>query len=664
MNDPRIRKRTSFRQALSSLAERPALAVALIMVIGLLAYSNTLHVPFQWDGKEFVGDNPIVKDLTYFLEPSRAKGIEYYGALKGRYVGYLTFAVNYRLHGTDVTGYHLVNIAVHLLNALLVYLLVLLTFRTPYLAGSEFRRHSGYVALFSGLLFVSHPLQTEAVTYIFQRLASLVAFFYLLSLVLYVKYRNGGKSLTRRSAATLYLVSLVSAILAMKTKENAFTLPVVIALYELFFYRGHLKARAASLVPFFLTMAIIPLSILDVGSRPSGMLRQIGDIGYAGLSRTEYLLTQFRVIVTYIRLLFLPVGQNIDYDYPVYGSLWNSQVALSLLLILGLLCLAAYLFHLSRRGSAALRLISFGILWFFVTLSVESTIIPIPMLIDEYRLYLPSVGAVLAVTAAFFLMAERLGKKHSMNAAVGTLVSASLVFCFATFERNSLWKSEIALWADTARKSPNKSRVYNNLGNAYDSGGFGDRAIEIYFKALRVDPRNAKAYYNLGIAYKEKGRLDDAIEQFRKAVEIKHDYGDAHNNLGIAYAAKGVMEEAIGHFRAAIESNPYKAVYYKNLGAAYADMGRLDGAIEAYQSGLRLEPDNADIHNNLGVAYARRGELDEAVRHMEASVGLNPEDPEARYNLANAYRLKGWNDKARQQMQKAQALRGQRAGGR
>ncbi|MBI4824045.1 MAG: hypothetical protein HY805_07445 [Nitrospirae bacterium] len=119
---------------ISVLVSKPIIHLCLIALIGILSYSNTFNSPFQWDEKSFIAKNPIVKDLSYFLEPSKAKGFEYYGAFKGRFIGYLTFALNYKLHGLDVTGYHVFNISIHILNAMLVYFLVALTFRTPYLS--------------------------------------------------------------------------------------------------------------------------------------------------------------------------------------------------------------------------------------------------------------------------------------------------------------------------------------------------------------------------------------------------------------------------------------------------------------------------------------------------------------------------------------------------
>jgi hypothetical protein len=302
---------------IKSFLGKPVLHVFLIILLGVLVYSNTFTVPFQWDENVFLRDNPIVKDLNYFLEPSEAEGFNYYDELRTRYVGYLTFALNYSLKRFEVVGYHMFNNLIHILNALLVYWLVVLIFKAPVFENSSLRIHSGAAALFTALLFVSHPVQTEAVTYIYQRFASLVAFFYLLSLASYVRSRfsQGG-----REKVLFYALSLASAVLAMKTKENAFTLPLVIVLFEFLFLEGSAKKRARYLLPVIVTLLIIPLSVIDF-EKPFGEALDEATKTQDKITRYEYFVTQPRVIVTYLRLLVFPFNQNLDYDYPVYNSI-------------------------------------------------------------------------------------------------------------------------------------------------------------------------------------------------------------------------------------------------------------------------------------------------------------------------------------------------------
>jgi hypothetical protein len=286
--------------------------IVLILICILFAYSSTYDVPFILDDVRNIVKNPKIRDLSYFFEIDALR--------PSRYLGFLTFALNFHVHGLDVVGYHAVNLTIHIINALLVYALVLLTLKTPWLRDRFGTNHLiPYLPLGAGLLFAVHPLQTQAVTYIVQRFASLATLFYLGSLVLYSRARLAQ---TKGPSIAWYVGSVLCAVCAMKTKEIAFTLPVMIVLYELFFFRGKLVKRFMVLVPLLLTMLIIPLSILGV-DRPLGEI--IGDIGDATqaqstLSRWEYLATQGRVIMTYLRLVVLPVNQNLDYDYPVSRS--------------------------------------------------------------------------------------------------------------------------------------------------------------------------------------------------------------------------------------------------------------------------------------------------------------------------------------------------------
>ncbi|MBI4823370.1 MAG: hypothetical protein HY805_03955 [Nitrospirae bacterium] len=417
--------------------------VILISVLGLLVYSNTFHAPFQWDEHTFIVDNPLIQDISYFLEPSKAEGFEYYSAFKSRYIGYLTFALNYRFHGTDVRGYHVFNITIHILNAMLVYFLVVLTFRTQFLSLRGTESRSNLIALFSALLFVSHPIQTEAVTYIFQRFVPLSAFFCLLSMVFYIKWRlspspnplpRGEGARGRVLPLLLYLTSLLSAVLAMKTKENAFTLPIVITLYEFLFFKGSLGKKILYLIPLLLTMLIIPLTLVGIDKPVGEIIEAVDSVAGIRAENWVYLYTEFRVIVTYIRLLFFPVNQNIYYDYPIYHSFLNLEVVLSFVFLLFIFAFAVYLIASSRRSDK--RLIGFGILWFFIALSVESSIISLPMVINEYRLYLPSVGVLIAIASAASLLVERLRHKKIRVPVFSFFGLIVLVLSLAGYARN------------------------------------------------------------------------------------------------------------------------------------------------------------------------------------------------------------------------------------
>lgn len=635
----------------------------LIAAVCLVAYSNTFRVPFQFDDKYQIAAKPFVRDVRAFIDPSKAKLYGTDHAFRVRTVGYLTFALNYRLHGEDVTGYHVVNLAVHLLNALLVYWLVVLTFRTPGLKGSPLVEYSGRVALFSALLFAGHPLQTEAVTYIVQRIASLATLFCLLGVTLYSRCRIASMENSAISRSLpWYLLSLLSAVLAMRTKEIAFTLPVTIALYEVLFFKGSTGKRALILLPFIFTMMIIPLRILGAGGTAG---EWIGDVSQAtrvgtALSRPEYLFTQSRVVVTYLRLLCFPVGQNLDYDYPVFASFGNPEVFLSFLFLVSLFAFAVYLLYRERGKPSAVRLVSFGVFWFFITLSVESSVIPISDVIFEHRVYLPSAGFFVAVATLAFMGVQGLKRRRRAydTAAVAALTAAIIVLTGASYARNDIWRSESSLWEDVMKKSPRKARAYRQFGSMYWESGQYDRSIAYFSKAIALSPLYTAAYNGLGVVYGRLGRLDKAAETLETAIRLDPRFPEAEVNLGIVYSMANRIDEAILHFRRALWIDPRMVEARVDLAIVYNRKGLLDLAAEEYRTALELQPGNADVRNNLGIVYGRKGEIDKAIGEFQAALRLKPDDPDVHENLARAYEMKRLPDRAEEHRRTAQRLRG------
>jgi protein O-mannosyl-transferase len=547
---------------------KPAVHILLIILCGVAVYSNTFHVPFHFDDQPNISDNPLIQDANLLFYPSQYCSQVVPGSVryipcyvfKNRYLGYISFALNYQINGLDVVGYHLVNILIHILNGILVYALVLMTFKVcqPGSLPEEDRKSGRLVGLFSALLFIVHPIQTQAVTYIVQRFASLATLFYLLTIVSYIKWKmfyqelqtitegQGTQKIPHLVAPFYYFIALVSAVCAMKTKEIAFTLPVVLVLYELFMFRGKLKNRILYLVPFLLTLFIIPLSLLGI-DRPIGSL--IGEIGDATrvqttLSRLDYLFTEFRVIVTYIRLLFFPINQNLDYDYPIYHSLFKSEVLLSVFLIGSILALGIYFIRQCGKSSLPVRLISFGIFWFFITLAVESSVIPIIDVIFEHRLYLPSAGASIALTTLVFFIADRVRQQlpYMKKVVIGMLVVITVVLSGVSYARNSIWKDDVTLWSDIVRLSPNKSRPYNNLGVAFNHNGQYNRAARYFYKAIQLNPNNAEAYNNLGNTFYKMGFLDASIRQYQAALFLDPYNEDAQYNLSVVMNIKGALQ--------------------------------------------------------------------------------------------------------------------------
>jgi tetratricopeptide (TPR) repeat protein len=566
---------------LTKLARNPLVHLSLIALAACLAYANSFSVPFVFDDDTHIKYNLLIQDVRFLADPSLAKGIglNHYYFLRLRYVSLLSFALDYRLHGLNPSGYHLTNLIIHLINASLVYGLIKISFTTPLLSQSVLQRYGSLIAFFTALLFAVHPIQTQAVTYIAQRQMSLATLFYLLSLYLYVKWRlaslagaQAGARDLKSLLVGLYVLSLGVAVLGMKTKEICVTLPVAIGLYEFLFFQGKVLKRMMFIIPYLVTTFIIPLSLMTLVDlrQPLGeILTSVSHKSFifTPVSSGDYLLTQFTVLVTYLRLLVLPINQNLDYDYPIYHSFLAPTVFLSFALLAAILALAVYLLYAYREREPGVRLVAFGIFFFFLALAVESSIMPMIDVINEHRLYLAAAGFFAALTTGIFLGVSRWEGRWPALPGLAILLLLVLAggYGVATHRRNQVWQSELHLWEDVVKKSPGKARAYIQLGYAYAHQGQYNRAIPFYQQAIALNPGFAPYYSDLSIAYLNVGDTEKAMQMAQKALQVNPKSAYAYNNLGVLYLRQGEMERAAAMFNFALRINPGDANAHANL---------------------------------------------------------------------------------------------------
>ncbi len=590
----------------------------LIALATALVYSNALRGSFHFDDLTNIVHADPVRDLGRLWPPSGR-----------RWVGVLTFALNYRMGGLDPSGYHLVNVAIHAANALLVAWLAALTLRTPALrdarAGTLVRR---FLPLAAGLLFAVHPLATQAVTYVVQRFTSLATLFFVLSVALYARARVelDEKCPSRFRAGSAYALSILSAAAAMKTKEIAFTLPAVAAAWDLFLFRP--GRRLLLLIPLAVTALLVPLGVAGDGGTLSGVLDDMGRLAAEtpNIPRSVYALTQTRVVATYLRMLVLPLGQNVDHDVRLSTSLADPAVLGATAVLVFLVAGAVVLLVRARRTHRAEGvLVAIGVAWFFITLSVESSIIPIRDVMAEHRTYLPLAGVALALATALLTAAERIPAPVTqvLRLTLALLVTTGPL-AVATYARNRVWDDDVSLWRDAVDKSPVKARPRVNLGAAHGNRGELDAAAREYEQAVRIAPDLAEARRNLGGTYFKLGRIDEAIREYHEVVSLKPGWAEAHSSLGAAYEAKGQRDDAIREYRDAIRLDPALVDAHANLGAASIANGRLDDAAAAYREAIRLAPDRADAHFGLGFILAQRGRPADAIVPYARAAELRP----------------------------------------
>ncbi len=376
------------------------IAFGVIAVMILIVYSNTFTASFHFDDNPAIVENATIKRVTMDNIIDILKG--------NRPVVYLSLMLNYQLGGMNVVGYHIFNIAVHVGNSFLIYLLIMKTLSLPIFT-VKYQEKARRIALFTALLFAVHPIQTEAVTYIISRTELLATFFYLAAVLLFIAAIQRQKAIHR---AVYYVGVFLSSLLAMASKEWAVTLPAIIMLYDYLFLSdrkaidvlSHWKAFVLAALPWgFVASKLNLMSDQSVGFH---MASSSG--GVPPPNAWTYLLTSFNVIWTYFRLLFLPINQNLDYEYPRAMTLFEFPTLLS---FVGHLVVIGMAFWLYRKKGWLL--IPFGIAWFYITLSPTQSFVPVLDIIFEHRIYMPSIGVFFVFVVAYDLLFEWIEKRRA-----------------------------------------------------------------------------------------------------------------------------------------------------------------------------------------------------------------------------------------------------------
>lgn len=525
-----------------------------------LCYGNILAAPFVFDDTGIVGEVGVVPTFSTIFS-----AWHYFPA---RFIPYSTFLLNYWIGDTNPVGYHLINVLLHVGTTLTVYWFVSLIGKSP-----GVRQHgwipNRWFAVAIAAIYAVHPLQTQAVTYVYQRSAVLAALFFLLSLCF----------LLRR----LWWWSLLCAGLAMLSKENAFVLLPVALLTQILFDPLTLRKKQTAWYLFALALITVGLALVignhSYQNRPARTLVALvtdntrKNPQYA----LQYVLTQIPVAATYLRLLFFPLGQNIDYDYPLVGSLAQFPYL-------------PFLLHGSIIATAAIlvrknRLILYGVLFFYMTIAPESSIIAMDDLIFEHRLYLPSVGIFLAAIAGVTSISISIPAKRRRGIGLfGIFLTIVVILIILTIRRNTLWRDPAALWRDTVSKSPGKARAHYNLAVLYDRNNQLPQALSEYKAGLQIRPLHAESLINMGLVLERMGKFEEAEKSYvlAHAADPKSDALPLLN-LGTLYMKQNKMDLALLTFEELVKLQPKHPFAIYNLGLIYETLNQKDKAAEMYK---------------------------------------------------------------------------------
>jgi protein O-mannosyl-transferase len=549
--------------------------ISIVAVI-VLAYANSLKVPFLLDDGATIEGNESIRSLAEIgkvLSPPVATTVE------GRPVANLSLAINYAISGISVWSYHVVNVLIHVGATLLLFGV----FRRTLAKDSRFSASAELVAWVAAALWALHPLQTESVTYVVQRVESLMGFFYLLTFYAFIRSAEQGARV-----AGWRVLAIAACWLGMGTKEVMVSAPLVVLLYDRTFiansFGDALRRRwrfYAALFASWLLLAWLLSSSIDRNNTT----------GFgAGVSWWHYLLTQCRAIVIYLRLSVWPDNLVFDYGRLLVKDPWT--VFPQALFLISLALLTVWL---------VIRRSALGVVgaWFFATLAPSSSIVPVvTQTMTEHRMYLALAAVMVLLVAA----AHRLA---GVKAVIGLGVCVP-VLGWATYQRNELYQDPIKLWEDTVRKVPGSTRARNNLGSQLNHQGKLSEAL-VHFEAAMDsgDYVDAHVCTNYAFVLYGLGRLDDAEAQLKRALVFTPTYHKALALLGTVEMKRGRIPAAVPFLEEALRRNAKDVASWVNLGRSYVHLGHPEKGRLAYREAVAIDSSNSHAWTGLGdIAYA------------------------------------------------------------
>lgn len=589
------------------------LLIIVLVVAGSFVYAFNLNNQLFWDDDDWIINNTFVQSINwdnikFWFTNNTLAGV---GLTSNYYRPFLffTFALNYVLSGIEPLTYHLFSNAIHIFNGILVFWLIRLAFRRNLLA------------FLVALLFLIHPLQTEAVTYISGRGDVLAAMFMLLTLLLWIinlTYQSADNRHVR--STTLWLLSLVTLVFALLSRETAIIFPVLALVYYVSIFSHSTDSRQANdkfvksvktgliktwpYVAVVVIYGILRLTVLNF----QNTLNFYTEPNIYSENLHIRILTFLPILWGYFKLLIVPIGLHMERSAVVYTSLFQWPVWPVAVTIVTLLYYLVVMYKKGRFNNVTVQSFNnsqfqiwlFGTLWFFIALAPVSGITPINALVYEHWLYLPMVGFWLIISfylvKLFDYLSRSLASGERSKASVTGLWLWSLVagliiyFSFLSYQsiqRNILWGKHIEFYKDILKYQPNSLKINNNLGNLYLSQGDTDKAEIYYRKAIDTGDVFGQPYYNLGRILQTRGDLSGAIQLYQKAIEIDPGFHYAYQNLAVIYAQQGNLTKAAENIEKLKKLLPQNPRVYYNSALVYLALKNKSQALDDLKTGLK-----------------------------------------------------------------------------
>lgn len=596
--------------------KRRGLIVSVLVIIAAtwFAYHDTLDHSFHFDDTHAIVNNEGITHFDTFHD------LPYWLNLNNRPLSYYTFALNYGQGELDPTPYHITNILIHILSSLLLFFVVLKLFQTARMQKSRISQYALLTALFTALIFSLHPVQTQSVTYIVQRMTAMSGMFSLAALLFYLTGRIAHLHQKKRVRfLTWYFLSFLAWIGGLLCKQEAAALPLILLAVEYIF----ITRKNGKPYTTYLLSALVLVAAVAVTAILTGMVTP--EKGSAPVSL--YLATQMEVILKYIQLAILPLDLTLDYAFPLAHSAYDPLVLVSAAIHLLIIVMA---FLLRKRSP----LVSFGIFLFYLALAVTSSVLPIRDVIFEHRLYLSMGGFALILSSLFFSVYAARPRKWLLAIPVLYLV----LMGSAAFNRNKDWQDTCTLWEDALQKSPANTRAWLAVGDCLKQRGDLANALDHYNESIRLDSLNPTALNNRGNLKLTMDDFKGSISDYTTIINTTPEYRNlALLNRGIAYMRIGDHIRAVGDFTRAIQSGEAETNVYFHRGLSYVYLGDYPSALEDLKLVVEREPSNKDALFNLASALMNTDKFAEAINYYTQLLTYHPTHLNALHYRGVAY---------------------------
>ena len=608
------------------------LPLLVLAVVGALIYANSISGPFFFDDHVSISENSHIRQLW---PPLWLTAASTNSPLQGRPLVSFSLALNHAIGRLDVRGYHLFNIAIHILCTWTLFGIVHRTLLGPKLR-DRFENTATRLAFTCALLWMLHPLLTECVNYVTQRTESMMSLFYLLTLYCAIG------ALESAHRFRWYAAAVLACCCGMASKEVMVTAPLMVVVYDLIFSADSFNLTLRRRWPLYLGLAaswaVLATMMLAFPLGNVGLGIRVGPWDYAK--------NQCLILVHYFRLVFWPHPLAIDYGFAHPRPFIEAAPYAALLLVLLVLTIRA----LIRRP-----MIGFLAAWSFIILGPTSSFAPMTTEVGaERRMYLPLTAIIVLIVLLGHFLLERLTRRltKSPNTRLAPTVRIALVIAlaalsgWATLRRNTDYHSEIAIWQSAIKATPNNMRAYTNLGNVYQTAGQIDQAVTCYRRALEIFPDLAPAHNNLGLILRSQGKLDQAVSHFRHAVDYRADFAAARQNLADTLRFQGKLDQAHRQYAQLLQIEPGNISARCDLAGVLAVQGKTDQAINIYHQILRTHPQYSPAHYFLAVILQSQGKIDQAISRFRRALDSNPRHAPTLYNLGVLLRAQGKLDQA------------------